>query len=120
MSIDKAKALSILGGLDAESLIRALAANGINLGRGKNDDGSDGDVLGALSPSQDDNKITGWNERKIKVSGKDDRPSLVDKDFLQTHQDEMRLKALEKQKMGTPYMEEGYDASLDPYNRPEG
>lgn len=73
--------LQILGQLDTDSLLRALAVNGIDasLIGGMGAEGMPEDPeLSALQSEP----IKGWGERKI-TRGADDRPTLSDKKFIE-------------------------------------
>jgi hypothetical protein len=110
----RSKAIAVLSSLDTDSLLKALSANGINMGKPT----GDADTLNGLqAPDDDNNKIEGWNERTIKVKGVDNRPSLVDKEYLQPEEraDQDMVKMSE-----TPYMQGGYDAGLDQYSQGAG
>lgn len=99
--IPRDKLVSILAQMDTPSLLRALAVNGIHVGQPQGDD--------VLEGMEADDGIQSWNDRKIQV-GEDDRPALSDKPFLEQ-------KPVQPTK--PPYLVDGYDASLDPYNFPQ-
>lgn len=108
-------------GLDAESLVKSLESVLKPYGFSISKTGmEDGDVLSSMS--RDDNKITGWNERKIKTKGVDDRPSLLDKDYLEP-QEQAEEMATNKQKakdMDMKYLDPGYDPGLSDFDHPPG
>jgi len=110
-------------GLDAESLVKSLEAVLKPYGFSIQKDGDgmdDADVLDGMGRGGDDNRISGWNERKIKTKGVDDRPTLIDQDYLEPQEQAMQ-NATERQKgkdMDMKYLDPDYDAGLDDFHPP--
>jgi hypothetical protein len=73
--MDKSALIQILAALDPQDLIKALSVQGMS------PQGGEDAVLAGLSAS--DEKVPGWGERKISLKGSDNRPSLLDKEWIE-------------------------------------